>query len=81
MVWAIDNDDFVPECSKVRYPLLRSINTLFKVANDNNYRPDDGPTTTSKPTGPTGKASSIYGNSFNIICLVTSLVVVLQFSQ
>merc|ERR1712071_452493 len=32
MVWAIDNDDFGAECSSVRYPLLRTINSEFKMA-------------------------------------------------
>jgi len=34
MVWAIDNDDFKPECSSVRYPMLRTISSIFKVATD-----------------------------------------------
>ena len=34
MIWSIDSDDFLPECSKRRYPLLRAIYSEFK-ANSN----------------------------------------------
>jgi chitinase len=27
MIWSIDKDDFWPECSNVRYPLLRAVNS------------------------------------------------------
>ena len=29
MIWSIDSDDFLPECSNRRYPLLRAINSEF----------------------------------------------------
>jgi hypothetical protein len=29
MIWSLDTDDFRPECSNVRYPLLRAINYEF----------------------------------------------------
>ncbi|XP_046650642.1 mast/stem cell growth factor receptor-related protein Kit-like isoform X2 [Daphnia pulicaria] len=32
MIWSIDTDDFLPECSNVKYPLLRAINSAFKAA-------------------------------------------------
>ena len=32
MIWSLDTDDFLPECSNVRYPLLRAINSEFKAA-------------------------------------------------
>ena len=34
MISTIDTDDFLPDCSNVRYPLLRAINSEFK-ANSN----------------------------------------------
>lgn len=34
MIWAIDNDDFGAECSAIRYPLLRTINSEFKKASE-----------------------------------------------
>ena len=34
MIYRIESDDFLPECSNVRYPLLRAINSEFK-ANSN----------------------------------------------
>lgn len=77
MVWAIDNDDFVPECSKVRYPLLKTISAAFKQATDGDTKPDGVPSTTPKPKG---KASSMNGNAFTIICLLTSVFVAFQFS-
>jgi hypothetical protein len=30
MIWYINNDDFLPECSHVSYPLLRAIYSEFK---------------------------------------------------
>jgi hypothetical protein len=32
MIYFINNDDFLPECSKRRYPLLRAIHSEFKAA-------------------------------------------------
>jgi hypothetical protein len=32
MIGSLDTDDFLPECSNVRYPLLRTINSEFKAA-------------------------------------------------
>ena len=32
MIQSIDKDDFLPECSNVRYPLLRAIHSEFKAA-------------------------------------------------
>jgi hypothetical protein len=39
MIWTIDTDDFLPECSNVRYPLLRAINSEFKA--NSNDKPGD----------------------------------------
>ena len=30
MIYRIDMDDFLPECSNVRYPLLKAIHSEFK---------------------------------------------------
>jgi hypothetical protein len=32
MTYTIDTDDFLPECSNVRYPLLRAIHSEFNAA-------------------------------------------------
>ncbi|KAI9565681.1 hypothetical protein GHT06_009473 [Daphnia sinensis] len=45
MVWAIDNDDFMPECSNVRYPLLRAINAELKAASIDSMKPGQAPVT------------------------------------
>ena len=37
MIWTIDMDDFLPECSNVQYPLLRAIHSEFNAA----YKQDD----------------------------------------
>lgn len=46
MIWAMDNDDFAAECSKIKYPLLRTINSELKEATDHGdippIKPDDG---------------------------------------
>jgi len=39
VTYTIDKDDFLPECSNVRYPLLRAINSEFKA--DSNYKQGD----------------------------------------
>ena len=39
MIWSIDSDDFLPECSKRRYPLLRAICSEF-TANSNDKQGD-----------------------------------------
>jgi chitinase len=32
MIYSIDSDDFLPECSNRRFPLLRAIHSEFKAA-------------------------------------------------
>jgi hypothetical protein len=32
MIWTIDTDDFLPECSNVKFPLLGAIHSEFKAA-------------------------------------------------
>jgi len=44
MIWAIDNDDFQNECSGGRYPLLRTVNSVFKAATQ-----EDAKTSTQRP--------------------------------
>jgi hypothetical protein len=39
MISTIDTDDFLPECSKRRYPLLRAIHSEFK--NNSKYKQGD----------------------------------------
>jgi hypothetical protein len=39
MIYSIDTDDFYPECSKRRYPLLRAIYSEFKA--NSNDKPGD----------------------------------------
>ena len=39
VIYRIDSDDIRPECSNVRYPLLKAINSEFK-ANSNNKQGD-----------------------------------------
>ena len=83
MIWAIDNDDFMPECSNVRYPLLKAINAEFKAAASGSTVPDKEPTTTvapekKDPKDQPGKASSI---SFNLLLsILTSVIVAFSIS-
>jgi hypothetical protein len=43
MIYTIDTDDFLPDCSNVRYPLLRTIHSEFK-ANSNDKQGDQNAT-------------------------------------
>lgn len=83
MIWAIDNDDFVPECSNVRYPLLRAINAEFKAASSDVVDPDkdSGSTKAPEPEEPgSGQAPNTSGLSFNILFVLTSVIVAFSFS-
>lgn len=82
MIWAIDNDDFVPECSDVRYPLLKAINAEFKAASGSGPVPgpvpDKEPVTVSPEKEKTGTAS---GLSFNhLLSVLTSVIVAYSIS-
>jgi hypothetical protein len=41
MIWTIDMDDFLPECSNVQYPLLRAIHSEFQAANKQDDKQSD----------------------------------------
>ena len=43
MIWSLDMDDFLPECSNVKFPLLRSINSEFKAASNDKKGADKMP--------------------------------------
>lgn len=75
MVWAIDNDDFVPECSNVRYPLLKAINAEFNAADSgaSTVTTDKVPVT-STTAKPGNQASNIHGNAFNLLFLLASVL-------
>jgi chitinase len=45
MIWALDIDDFMPECSNIRYPLLRAIHSEFKAASISGMATDKTPVT------------------------------------
>ncbi len=80
MIWAIDNDDFVPECSDVRYPLLKAINAEFKAASGSSPIPDEDkePVTVAPEKEKTGTAS---GLSFNhLLSVLTSVIVAYSIS-
>lgn len=90
MIWAIDNDDFRPECSSVRYPLLRAINAEFKAASSGGTIPDkDSDKTTEVPStpsqdskGPTAGASGIGGFYVHILlCVLSSVIFVFSVSK
>lgn len=89
MIWAIDNDDFMAECSNVRYPLLRAINSEFKAASRDGAVTDKTPVT-QKPKDdkdqqgdkkePTSGSSGIKGFSINIlVCVLTPVIFTFSF--
>ncbi len=89
MIWAIDNDDFMAECSNVRYPLLRAINSEFKAASRDGAVTDKTPVT-QKPKDdqdqqgdkkePTSGNSGIKGFSINIlVCVLTPVIFTFSF--
>lgn len=74
MVWAIDNDDFKPDCSDVRYPLLKAINAEFKRATDSGGVPaivtPDFPPIPDKSLAPSVGSESHH----LILCALTSVI-------
>jgi len=64
MVWAIDNDDFGAECSSVRYPLLRTISSEFKMSGDGTV---DVTTAATVDTDDSSAASSIVAISWHLL--------------
>ena len=73
MIWAIDNDDFAAECSSLRYPLLRTINSAFKEASDEEPAVVV-PVTTPQPD-PKGAAPSLTGFSPHLLLILTTVII------
>jgi chitinase len=83
MIWAIDNDDFVPECSNIRYPLLRAINSEFKAASSGSVvtqKPKDDKGQQDDKKGPTSGNSGIKGISINLlVCVLIPVIFTFSF--
>lgn len=72
MIWAIDNDDFMAECSDVRYPLLRTINAEFKAAVEGDSLDNKG---IIIPPRETGSGTSSYNYSITVLCALASVMI------
>lgn len=72
MVWAIDNDDFMAECSDVRYPLLKSINSELKSAVEEGSLDDKG---IILPPKDTGSSASCTRCPFKLLYTLASVII------
>ena len=89
MIWALDIDDFMPECSNTPYPLLRAINSEFKAASSSGMvtdktpvtqKPKDGKDQQDDKKGPASGNSVIKGFSINIlVCVLTPVIFTFSF--
>lgn len=73
MIWAIDNDDFMAECSNIRYPLLRTINSALKAAVDGDSLDNKGIIIPPREPEVSGTSSNNY--SFTMLYMFASVMI------